>query len=79
MYYCERLREVGNKALHFYLLKTEVYSQLFEQKLFTNKIIQISSLLVLSQVFISLFPISLTTSMSILRIQFYQQKLNKSD
>ena len=65
MYYYERLREIGNKALHIYLLKIEVCNQLFEHKLFTTKIIQISSLLVLSQVFISLFSISLTISMSV--------------
>ena len=55
MYYYERLREIASKVLNIYLLKIEVYNQLFHQKLFTTKITQISSSkIVLSQLYIRL-------------------------
>ena len=59
LYYYERLREIADKELNIYLLKVEVYNQLFQQRLFTTKIIQISSSSALSQVHIcqSLFNI----------------------
>ena len=59
LYYYETLREIADKELNIYLLKVEDYNQLFQQRLFTTKIIQISSSSALSQVHIcqSLFNI----------------------
>lgn len=59
LYYYQRLREIGDKELNIYLLKVEVYNQLFQQRLSTTKIIQISSSSALNQVHIcqSLFNI----------------------
>ena len=50
MYCHERLREIANEVLNVYLLQIVAYNQLFQQKLFITKIIQISSTIVLSQV-----------------------------
>ena len=50
MYCYERLREIANKVLNVYLLQIVAYNQLFQQKLFITKIIQISLTIVLSQV-----------------------------
>ena len=55
--------------LNIYLLKIEIYKQVFQQKLFTANIFQISSSkIVLSQVFIRLSPFSILHYINVISV-----------